>query len=104
MVGLQSWAHPVDRLGAVPLTALQVYKCFVAIPSRGASVLELVWLWAAVGVGVGYKLCGTRAIMTRDMARYRHCHTAWHLVLPLGLAAFNGYRWRAAQLEGRCSA
>ena len=48
------------------------------------------------------ELCGTRAIMTRDMARYRHCHTAWHLVLPLGLAAFNGYRWRAAQLEGRC--
>lgn len=103
-VGLTSWAHPVDRVGALPLTALQCYKWLLRMPRLGMSPREAAFMFSATVTAVGFKTLGYRAILARDMAAYRRSHTLWHTVLPLAVVAFNVSRWRAAHLDGRCSA
>mmetsp|Transcript_26777 Transcript_26777/g.58793 ORF Transcript_26777/g.58793 Transcript_26777/m.58793 type:complete len:205 (+) Transcript_26777:215-829(+) len=89
-IGLKSVAHPIDRVSAVTLTALQLFKYSICIEMSPA---ERIWIWAALLAALSMKVLGYYAILSRNVYLFRDAHTLWHLSLPIAVAVFNTWRW-----------
>ena len=87
-----SWAHPLDRVSALSLTALQFYKVFwVLLPSLYAA--ELGWFGVGLATAVSLKVADYYAILEGDAARYERTHLLWHVSLPFVFSAHTATMW-----------
>ena len=95
-VGRPCIFHAVDRISAVSLTAFQLCK-FGLLMVTDLSGMQAIFIVVGLGLGIGCKLQGYRAILNGHVERYRHWHLLWHLSLPLAVSALHSWRWRTCQ-------
>ena len=91
-VGRPSRFHSIDRVSALMLTCIQIFK-FGIIAPYAIRLDQLLWGWLSIVVGLSCKLMGSRAILADCVEDFYFWHCMWHLTLPVGLVAIPTAAW-----------
>jgi len=87
-VGKESWAHPLDRLSAVCLTALQIWKYGFYLRTE-LKLVDIIWTGGTLLFGIVSKLIDNYALFVKkDEALYARTHFLWHAVFPIGFGSY----------------